>query len=262
MTEMFGSEASLREWAANARLQKATGTKLHHLRAAVRPDNVMARPENYETTAQLEKIFGTILHDRVNGIKLHSFVVEHDWARAFENAEDFTDDAPIRLPFPACLFEFAISGRRVAVMAHEFRDDQYRLMASVETPVGWAFLNLYASPYIAPIRTLVQRQIRAICVALEAEIAETEVVRAPHKLNRAREKRGRQPINDYHVVRLARRSRVAPLPSSGSTEEPARRVRLHFRRGHWRHFETHKTWIKWTLVGDPDLGFIEKHYRL
>jgi hypothetical protein len=33
-------------------------------------------------------------------------------------------------------------------------------------------------------------------------------------------------------------------------------------RGHWRHYERHKTWIKWTLVGDPDLGFVDKHYRL
>jgi hypothetical protein len=30
----------------------------------------------------------------------------------------------------------------------------------------------------------------------------------------------------------------------------------------WRHFVSHKTWIKWTLVGDPDLGFIDKEYRL
>lgn len=36
----------------------------------------------------------------------------------------------------------------------------------------------------------------------------------------------------------------------------------HIDRAIWRRFETHKTWIKWTLVGDPDLGFIEKHYRL
>jgi len=31
---------------------------------------------------------------------------------------------------------------------------------------------------------------------------------------------------------------------------------------HWRHFENHKTWIKWHLRGDPCLGFIDKHYRL
>lgn len=103
--------------------------------------------------------------------------------------------------------------------------------------------------------------IRAICVALEAEVAATEVVRTPHKLNHARERRGRQPIFSYHTVNLARRSRVERLPADAD-HEPAWRVRLHFRRGHWRHFENHKTWIKWMLVGDPDLGFVDKHYKL
>lgn len=63
----------------------------------------------------------------------------------------------------------------------------------------------------------------------------------------------------HHVISLAnRRNRPAALGGDGSS----RRRRLHFRRGHWRHFETHKTWIKWMLVGDPDLGFVEKEYRL
>jgi hypothetical protein len=29
-----------------------------------------------------------------------------------------------------------------------------------------------------------------------------------------------------------------------------------------RHYEGHKTLIKRMLVGDPALGFVEKHYRL
>jgi len=33
---------------------------------------------------------------------------------------------------------------------------------------------------------------------------------------------------------------------------------------HWfdSHLEFVKTWIRWMLVGDPDLGFIDKHYRV
>lgn len=37
---------------------------------------------------------------------------------------------------------------------------------------------------------------------------------------------------------------------------------MHFVRGHWRHYEVSKTWIRWHLRGDPDLGFIDKEYRL
>jgi hypothetical protein len=38
--------------------------------------------------------------------------------------------------------------------------------------------------------------------------------------------------------------------------------RLHFRRGHHRHYENYKLWIKWQLVGNPDIGFIDKDYKL
>lgn len=65
------------------------------------------------------------------------------------------------------------------------------------------------------------------------------------------------------VVSLTRREHV--LPRSRAEFDPdreVRHVRMHFRRGHWRHYQEHRTWIKWMLVGDPDLGIIEKHYRL
>jgi hypothetical protein len=51
-------------------------------------------------------------------------------------------------------------------------------------------------------------------------------------------------------------------PTAQCHRSTHRSPRLHFRRRHWRHFVNHKTWIKWTLVGDPDLGFIDKDYRL
>lgn len=61
------------------------------------------------------------------------------------------------------------------------------------------------------------------------------------------------------IVDLARRHRIAnPAEPSGNGS----RKRLHFRRGHWRHYESMKTWIRWCLAGDPDLGFIDKHYTL
>jgi hypothetical protein len=101
-------------------------------------------------------------------------------------------------------------------------------------------------------------QVKAICVALDAEVATSTVVRAPHKLNEKRIRDGKAPIVDYRVVDLSRRHRIAN--PSGLHE--GGKKRLHFRRGHWRHYETTKTWVRWCLVGNPDLGFIQKHYSL
>jgi hypothetical protein len=110
------------------------------------------------------------------------------------------------------------------------------------------------------LSVLIWDQIRAICIALDAQVATAEVIRAPVNLNEKRAKAGKSPLSDYRVVDLARRHRIAN-PAAG-TAGTGTRKRLHFRRGHWRHYETTKTWVKWCLVGNPDLGFINKHYRL
>ena len=85
------------------------------------------------------------------------------------------------------------------------------------------------------------------------------------KLNRARAKRGKPPLSGPHhvlTINTAALRRVAQRPT-GSHESP----RLHWRRGHWRvihwfsEFEN-RVWVRRCLVGDPDLGFVAKNYRL
>jgi hypothetical protein len=100
-------------------------------------------------------------------------------------------------------------------------------------------------------------QIRAICIMLDAEVATRERIRAPHPPNAPR--RDRLPLLSYHVIRLAKRYRSEPHPGD-QTDEPVSHRRLHFRRGHWRHYENHRTWIRWQLVGDESLGIVLKDY--
>jgi hypothetical protein len=187
----------------------------------------------------------------------HVFVVEHDWASAFRGAEDFAD-GNYKLPFDLCCFEFQISGARLCAVIRQDGESQQRLLAFNADPI-WVLIDDAGNR--GAVSGLVDANIRAVCVALEAEVAEADVVRAPEKLNKARARKGRTLLSDYHVVALTRRVRAVPLEST-ETSDHRRRVRLHFRRGHWRHYEDHKTWIKWMLVGNPDLGFIDKHYRL
>jgi hypothetical protein len=93
-------------------------------------------------------------------------------------------------------------------------------------------------------------------------------------LNKHRAKAGKTPVRSYNVVRLHRKHTVR----SECTTPTGRRVRCHYRRGHWRHYELpssgaeqvvdkdgilrSRTWINWMLVGDIDLGFVDKEYRL
>lgn len=185
-----------------------------------------------------------------------TFVVKHDWASAFDDAAGMAEE--FKLPYDFCAFEFRLSGRTViAVAAEAAADEERKFTAFTQINELWCGFNV-AEDSESKATRFVYSQIRAICIALDAEVATHSVVRAPARLNEKRAKAGKVPLRDFHVVDLARRHRIAnPAHGDGGTKK-----RLHFRRGHWRHFEQSKTWVKWCLVGNPDLGFISKHYSL
>lgn len=252
--------AELKSWASQpAILQKPSRSFGAEATEAIRSGEAIGLKEiikRYYADGRFSEIFAIL-----RTVEPVAFVVEHDWSGAFENA-DVLDGDEVRPPYDQTLFEFRISGRPACLLHHQQLGALYLLRVSC----GWAAIG--CSPDMTTIDaddlnacTMMQRQARAVCIALDAEVAIAEVVRAPDRLNRAREKRGATPLNDYHVVRLNRRPRAAPLDRD-PFGEPSHRKRMHFVRGHWRHFEAHKTWIKWHLRGDPDLGFIDKHYRL
>lgn len=198
-------------------------------------------------------------------------VVQHDWARAFSKAGDY-EGADFKLPYDATAFEFKVNGRKVFATA-EVGPQGLCMSVFLEITDDWLMLPLFewdgsawksidqdqAFAAALPLMGMVGAQIKAISVALEAGVGTTEVVRAPIKLNAARARRGKLPLRDYHLVDLSDRKRIAPL---AGTPADRNRPRLHFRRGHWRHFTEHKTWVRWTLAGNVDLGFIDKEYRL
>jgi hypothetical protein len=193
-------------------------------------------------------------------------VIEHDWTSAFQDAD--LDDAVVKLPYDVCAFEFKFSGRPVIALATQF-DQEISFTPAVLCGDLWVLTD-FAVPLsgfnahdderntgVIELLEEIGSHIRAACIALDAEVARSDVMRETY--SSVHGKNVHQPLKPYHVVSLARRAR--PLSPSPGTDT-GRRVRLHFRRGHWRHFEAHKTWIKWMLVGDPDLGFVDKHYRL
>jgi hypothetical protein len=190
----------------------------------------------------------------------HVFVVQHDWAAAFANASDY-EGGHFNLPYPTSTFEFRISGRTVVaitVQEHvEHLPELVRLFVSYED--GWIGVPDFEEEGSSVTR-LVVAEIKAICVALDAGVAIHKVVAPREKVNLRRAQAGKVPFFSYRVVSLKVRSQSERDGAAGGR---AKR-RLHFRRGHWRQLGngTKKTWVRWTLVGDPSLGFIDKHYRL
>lgn len=202
-------------------------------------------------------------------------LLRHDWTAAFKGAENL-DEGDIKIPYPITILEGRVNGYRVALLVAEDlmgKKDPVCFL-HVETERGWGFMGgteitrdfgiirKHSSIPKCFLRLFdaLCAQMRAICIALDAEVAETEIIRAPYKLNAKREKRGQLPIFDHHIVNLTHRHRHPVFAPDPNREIHHRR--LHFVRGHYRHYEDHKTWIKWFLRGDPDLGFIDKEYKL
>lgn len=255
------------------RFEKPQGTSLHHfldyLHAGANPNKNMHVWEFFKNEFQ-------------------SFVIEHNWAKAFEGVKDF-DGGEVRLPFGYTCFEFRISGLRILCFLGESVDGTIEGVLASGVNKRW-YINpnrvmfdgnkLYhpgADPVedeIIDYLKLLGDQIRAVCIMLDAKVAvgERRAIGGPG-LNKQRQREGKTPLKDYHVVTLAKRLRG----HAERGEATGVHRRLHWRRGHWRHFSTpggevhyinadgitvSKTWINWQLVGDETLGFIDKHYKL
>jgi hypothetical protein len=257
-------------------LERPQGSSLHHFL-----DWIKDSPAWHEWVRWMDWT------DEVKGLLdlYQSFVVEHDWAAVLKGK---MDEGDFPLPFDGTCFEFRISSLRVLFLvsvgpggnmssdveckmvvgvngrwhinADRFYFQDGRLFSRTlkravedEVPEQWGWADEFLS--------LVGRQVKAICVMLDAEVATVQTIRVSEKLNSIRERKGKAPMKDYHVVSLARRHHASPMPE-GHVVTPGTRKRLHFRRGHWRHYQDHRTWINWMLVGDESLGFVDKEYRL
>jgi hypothetical protein len=241
----------------DCRLEPNACTRLHKLVDAMRSRELLNGD-----TKELEPASDALLAAGAHG----TFVVRHDWVAAFgDSAADVGADE-LRLPYPHCAFEFRINGRSLIVVTMEVPPDIQRARADlypitaipfVEIDGTWVLIEKDAAN-TSPATKLAWEEVRAICVALDAGVATYSTVPAPARLNRKRAAAGACPVFSHSVVDLAKKYRPTGRAKSDGTHQK----RLHFRRGHWRHYEERKIWIKWMLVGNPDLGFIEHHYSL
>jgi len=260
-------------------LQRPTGTHFHRIREDFAKGRVLWPSDGYKNMRSDGNDTLAIMQ-----VQHQTFLIEHNWAAAL-GADSVGGE--VKLPYDVCFFEFLINGRVVGVSVSDIDSRRHAIILVKDADrdwwiIVWAFdiqddwstkpihIDVWNAGVVSEevfglvenLANVLSKNIMAVSAMLDAEVVETQVTRAPHKLNHAREKRGKLPIADFRTVTLSRRHRAAPLPRAGSPDEDYTRKRLHFRRGHWRHYGEYKTWIKWMLVGDPELGFVDKMYKL
>ena len=193
-----------------------------------------------------------------------------------EDLTNFVDVGPdeMVLPFDELWVVLNIDNQKIIARASNsgsgnFKDRKVILPYIKENDGSWRYLagsnmldangNQISSESEFAVR--IMNIISTAFALLEAEVCKLEKIEAPQKLNKKRLKNGNLPLNDYHVIQLGHQ--YQGYTPHGANDEPSYRVRLHFRRGHWRKTtDSGKIWIKWCLVGDPALGFVEKHYQI
>lgn len=279
--ERIDKFTELRDWLESDQhvLQPNEHTRLHSLMESF----AVAKVIYLKTSGSVEDPdvdVGQVSEAILKGMQdLQTFIVQHNWADAFAGAENFEqqDDDEHKLPFPWCAFEFRVTGRTVIGIVSEASkhikvDVGEEVTEIIHADVrAFFFVEIsngywYCAPQVSGMSgyvagfDLAWQQIRAICIALEARVATYDRVEAPTKLNKKRLENGKLPIFSHHIIDLSKKYRAHSHGSAGAT---GRHVRLHFRRRHKRHYKSGQVvQIEWMLVGDPDLGFIDKTYKL
>lgn len=246
--------------AGDYRLRKNDVSRYHKFVEAGQQGKTLAIGNSYTTTITYEE--------------RQIIVVEHDWLSAFKDALRHEELSDFVLPFPLTVFELNLGGTIAIVHARMGEDHALKLDYAFDCGDGfWASPPGDVKP-TGVVYDTIYAHIKAICIALDSEVAVHEHRSAPSALNVKRAKIGKPPLEEFRIVRLhpKHRGRTTPSPSRfGTSQYPKRHVRMHFRRGHWVHFNSErysdgvrgtKKWINWMLVGDPDLGFIEHQYRI
>ena len=96
-----------------------------------------------------------------------------------------------------------------------------------------------------------------LCLALACNNVESVKQAQPPKLNKARIRRGKLPLPDFHLLTLG--GEAYSLGSVSSSEGTG--VRSHLRRGHIRRLSADRvTWVNSTIVNGKRQGFVSKAY--
>lgn len=233
---------------SGAAIQPNDCTRLHAVREAMAAGRVYHGPD----AVPVER-------DALMLASGHPFILRHDWLALLGPGFDPWDvQNDFRIPFPITAFEFLADGRPVTLVCLQPEGEPIAMTAIVKCGDSWLFPGVPDETADYPIIQACWDQVRAACVAMDLGLAVASEQPAPERLNAKRQRSGKDPIPTLRVIDIAHKH----VRSDGD-KQGAGHKRLHFRRGHWRHFDDgHKTWIKWMLVGDPSLGFVEHQYKL
>jgi hypothetical protein len=217
------------------------------------------------------------LHDSVRGLAESAVCFELGWSTT--ELADPDRDAPflVNLPFRTCWFEINGSNNHneidiIGILVNqEYPSEYVRLFLYTRQDKTWAIHGALGVVKLSSnlgecypdtdssTRLLLSClfYVRRFLFAMNC----TNVGRKEHKpdtaLQKARAKRGKQPLFSYWTLELNGRDGGAAQSFGGTHASP----RVHLRRGHPRQYAPGKwTWVQPHAVGNRELGMVHKDY--
>jgi hypothetical protein len=214
-------------------------------------------------------------------------LVGYDAAKLVRDKLDVSgDDVMPPLPFERCALELSVNGHHTILLVGRMRstgadvlevatralDGRWRLLCFSWMEGDWKQVVLdkaEASAAEAKRATVdawldfALEQLNAVLLCLDLHLFEMQRSEPSKKLNSRRRAAGHIPLFDFHTLNVSPNSHNVvhseSVPAASS-------VRLHVRRGHTHRFRTRtglvSRWLPAMWVGNPNLGFVDKHYRL
>lgn len=103
------------------------------------------------------------------------------------------------------------------------------------------------------------RALLEFCLTINCSNITSYKVSAPEKLNNKRLKSNKEPLYSYHVLDIP----GGYSNISGAQDSDRNSPRIHWRRGHIRRLSDGKiTWVRHTIVGNPEHGIVSKSYNV
>ncbi len=248
-------------------LTKANSSRLHELisAAATSLPKIIGSPRFPVVGG--DKLISSFKHMH-NGLCSSQVVISNlDWRWLIDDVTKFKN---AQLPFESVVFEMNINNCHCVVHMQqrhtsELTSESTSISAMVYTRLSddqWIVIDpdddlghVYVAALTQAFGTITAMELEELTLLTQNQV--------PEKINKKRLKAGKEPLRDNYTLDLK------PRHKSSSQEiisgyELKTRMRAHFRRGHWRKLNGRDecVWVRWCIAGDPELGFINKMYRL
>lgn len=202
-------------------------------------------------------VFRDLYHEFYVTNMLYPIIIEHDWSSLVDNLK--TKDMPlVHLPFNVNVFEAVIDDEHHLALLSDYA-------SFVAKTVPGRGPGYHVTHYDTPGQLIwshkkFERMILGASIMIDASVGEL----VKHTATKSPFKKHKKPYAppSFYSINLGKPKKN--YENKGPSKPTGIKQRAHFRKSHMRKLpgQDKKIRIPWYLAGDPDLGWVDKEFRI